>query len=335
MSVRAKLLSMLLALATAMLAAVPARASSPSCTGADLVARMEREDKAAYDAFAGEAAALVNGEGLLWKIEKKGVRPSFLFGTFHATDGRLMAVAERAAPQLRASRALATELGEMTKLAKGLAIAQVALKAMNAQTDTLALIRDDGKRARIEELLRERRLSRAEAGKMEPWLLVTLFALPVCEMLKPDRNVVDDRVVEIAAARKIPVHALETVDEQLASLASIRSDFVLRYLESLAERPSLIDDAFETMVRLYVESRVSAALPALRHATKMSAEDVEINRQLIAALMGKRNANMLERSRPLLAKGGAFVAVGALHLSGPDGLVELYRKDGYKVTKVW
>lgn len=335
MSIRSKFFTVV---ATAALLALPAglaRASSPACTGADLVARMERDDKPAYDAFVGEAAAQVNGDGLLWKIEKKGVRASYLFGTFHATDGRLMAVLERAAPQIRASRALATELGEMTKLAKTLAVAQVALKAMNAQTDTLKLIKDEARRRKIEELLRERRLSRADAGKMEPWLLVTLFALPVCEMLKADRNVVDDRVVEIAAAKRIPIHALESVEEQLASLAAIKPDFVVRYLESLADRPSLIDDAFETMVRLYVESRVTAALPALRHATKMSAEDVEINRQIIAALMGKRNATMLERSRALLAKGGAFVAVGALHLSGPDGLVELYRKDGYKVTKVW
>jgi uncharacterized protein YbaP (TraB family) len=44
---------------------------------------------------------------------------------------------------------------------------------------------------------------------------------------------------------------------------------------------------------------------------------------------------MMKRAAPLLAKGGAFVAVGALHLSGKDGLIQRARAAGYTVTKVW
>jgi hypothetical protein len=36
-----------------------------------------------------------------------------------------------------------------------------------------------------------------------------------------------------------------------------------------------------------------------------------------------------------LASGGAFIAVGALHLAGKTGLVEQFRAHGYMVTKVW
>ena len=44
---------------------------------------------------------------------------------------------------------------------------------------------------------------------------------------------------------------------------------------------------------------------------------------------------MMDRAAPLLAEGGAFIAVGALHLSGKGGLVERMRGAGYSVTKVW
>ena len=37
---------------------------------------------------------------------------------------------------------------------------------------------------------------------------------------------------------------------------------------------------------------------------------------------------MAERAAPLLASGGAFIAVGALHLTGKDGLIERFRADG-------
>ena len=53
------------------------------------------------------------------------------------------------------------------------------------------------------------------------------------------------------------------------------------------------------------------------------------------ALLQGRNATMAERAAPLLASGGAFIAVGALHLAGKTGLVERFRAQGYTVTKVW
>jgi uncharacterized protein len=44
---------------------------------------------------------------------------------------------------------------------------------------------------------------------------------------------------------------------------------------------------------------------------------------------------MAERIAPLLKGGGAFIAVGALHLPGKTGLIERLRAEGYTVTKVW
>jgi uncharacterized protein YbaP (TraB family) len=52
-------------------------------------------------------------------------------------------------------------------------------------------------------------------------------------------------------------------------------------------------------------------------------------------LLFGRNEAMMQRMAPLLEKGGAFVAVGALHLSGKDGLIERARAENYRVTKVW
>ena len=43
---------------------------------------------------------------------------------------------------------------------------------------------------------------------------------------------------------------------------------------------------------------------------------------------------MAKRSAPIIDRGDAFIAVGALHLPGRDGLVARLRQAGYTVTAV-
>jgi len=44
---------------------------------------------------------------------------------------------------------------------------------------------------------------------------------------------------------------------------------------------------------------------------------------------------MAERMRPQLAEGGRFIAVGALHLPGPRGLLQRLLDQGYTVRRVY
>jgi uncharacterized protein YbaP (TraB family) len=46
----------------------------------------------------------------------------------------------------------------------------------------------------------------------------------------------------------------------------------------------------------------------------------------------ERNHTMVRRALPWLQEGGLLIAVGALHLPGEQGLVELLRDQGMTVT---
>ena len=52
-------------------------------------------------------------------------------------------------------------------------------------------------------------------------------------------------------------------------------------------------------------------------------------------LLYDRNARMIERMQPQLKTGAAFIAVGALHLYGDRGLLNLLARDGYRITRVY
>ena len=84
-----------------------AQAKTPeACRGADLT---HVEGLAAAEAA--RAGDLVNADGLLWRIEKPNLPPSYLFGTIHSTDDSALEVARRAADEIKGAVVVATELG--------------------------------------------------------------------------------------------------------------------------------------------------------------------------------------------------------------------------------
>jgi len=133
----------------------------------------------------------------------------------------------------------------------------------------------------------------------------------------------------------VKVIGLETPQEQLDVIATMRPEVAATLLTLAAREPGMNDDVYATMLRLYRESRPAEILPIADAVGGLSEAERAAQDEFMRVLLLDRNAVMAERAAPLLASGGAFIAVGALHLSGKDGLVERFRTEGYKVTKVW
>ena len=146
---------------------------------------------------------------------------------------------------------------------------------------------------------------------------------------------VDQFLAETAKDLGVKVIGLETPEEQPAAIANLRPQVAATLLTLAARDPALNDNLYATMLKLYRESRpaeivaIADALGGLSEAER-AAQD-----EFVRALLQDRNAIMAERTAPLLASGGAFIAVGALHLAGKTGLVEQFRAMAYTVTKVW
>jgi uncharacterized protein YbaP (TraB family) len=131
------------------------------------------------------------------------------------------------------------------------------------------------------------------------------------------------------------VVALETAQEQLDAVASIKPEVAAALLAVAAREPEKNDDVYGTLLKLYGESRPAEILAVGDAVGGVSASEREAEDAFTRLLLVERNATMAERLAPFLESGGAFVAVGALHLTGKDGLVERLRGLGYTVAKVW
>jgi hypothetical protein len=65
---------------------------------------------------------------------------------------------------------------------------------------------------------------------------------------------------------------------------------------------------------------------------ELQSQDDALAKRLMDSLINQRNNRMLERMLPKLKQGRVFIAVGALHLPGEHGLLNLLRGAGYAVT---
>jgi hypothetical protein len=315
------------------LAGAPAIAQAPpTCRGhylSDISGLPEARAKRADD--------LANADGLLWRIDRPSLPPSYLFGTIHSTDDDALAVARRAAETISGAKVVATELGgPMDAMEKAGIGADILARALDRDHDTFADVPAED-RAGAERLVYELGYPTAFAHHLRLWFLAVLTATPMCEVkrLALDLPEVDQFLAEQAKAAGVRVVALETPQEQLDAIASLRPEIAAALLAVAARDPAANDDVYVTLLKLYRESRPAEILAVGDSIGGITDRERAAEDAFASLLLTGRNATMAERLAPLLKDGGAFIAVGALHLTGRDGLVERLRGLGYAVTKVW
>lgn len=116
-------------------------------------------------------------------------------------------------------------------------------------------------------------------------------------------------------------YALETVEDQMDML----TDFVIPD----ADRVNFIATQLvqEKMIDLYLKGDINALDRIMR--VNLSAYPGSYEQLIV-----ERNLTMLKGIDSLIKQGSVFTAVGAGHLSGEQGLIQLLRKKGYKLRKV-
>lgn len=311
----------------------PAPAAPPACGGTDLIARLRQDNRPAYDALTEKAARIDNAEGLLWRIEKTGTRPSHLFGTAHVTDARVLAGLQRLQPILDEARVLAVEIVQSDLKAAG---GRMLSRAIDASSRTLSSIEDAGSRQGLKGAIAELGLPEEAAEHIRPWFLAVMLSAPSCERarLAGGLPTVEARLEEMAAARRVRVQGLETPEEQIEALVSLPEAAGRRALVDVARLGAYREDMLETLIGAYLDGSVSRFLTAAQDGLLIGGVGLAGWAEAQDILVTRRNRLMTTRAIPLIETGGALVAVGALHLPGPTGLVQLLRAAGYTVTRV-
>jgi uncharacterized protein len=311
-------------------------AETPVCTGSDLVAGMRAEAPERFAAIQEQAARTENGEALLWRIETPGsdVAPSYLFGTMHVTDPRVVDLSDPVRAAFEAAETIVIESTDiLDRQAMMAALAAEPQLTMFTDGTTLRSLIAEEDLPMVEEALRQRGMPLATISRMKPWMISSMVALPACEFDRQakGRMILDVMLAQEAQAAGKALAGLESAAEQLGAMASLPMELHIEALVETLRLGPMVEDVLETMVTLYLAEEIGMFWPFFR-AVLPSGEDGEAGYVLFEeAMVNARNRVMAERALPIIEEGAAFIAVGALHLPGPEGVVALLREKGYRV----
>ncbi len=281
-------------------------------------------------AWAGEVPF---GEGLLWRVQAADAAPDtapgFLLGTIHITDERVLALPAPVREAFDSARSATFEiiLTPQVRARIGQAMILTDGRTLDAilGPETFATVAEAGRRYGFQP---------AQLRLLKPWALASILSIPDSEMARTrDGGVPLDQALQAEAARQgKAVHALETPAEQIALFNEMPEASQIAMLTSAIDQNAAIEELFEEMTRQYL-ARDTGGIYARMQAQRQ--EQPELMELFLRRFNDERNAVMVERMAERLAEGGAFIAVGALHLPGEKGLLSLLTEKGYTVERVY
>ena len=310
-----------------------------TCAGKSILPDLAAKHPEIHREVMEKARKTANAEAILWRVSKPDqpdLKPSYLFGTMHVTDKRITELPEAVNKALTGASTVALEVADLSPTAMMMAIG--SMPQLIVYTDGSQL---ESKLApkEFEEVVRivgAGGLPPQMASLVRPWLVMTLLATPDCEQKRVagGKKVLDSLVGELAKKHKIPLVGLETIEAQLKAMAGVPDKDQIGLLKLSLVYVNQREDQFETLIQAYQKRQLGIPLHISRALAKMAGITEHGIEAFEREVVVKRNHTMFETSQPLVDKGNAFIAVGALHLVGETGLVALYRKAGFTVQPV-
>ncbi len=312
--------------------------TAAACQGRDMLATIKASQPGLYGKIATEAAATLNGNARLWRIEPAGGgKASFLLGTFHLPDPRTASLNQNIRNILAKVDTIALEITGSSDRAKIQAelMKNPQLLVLQGAKDLWQLT-DPADHKAIMDSLAAIGLGKQQAARLQPWLPATMLAVSACfaDLSAQGHHGLDQTVETEAARLDKQVKGLETPVEQFSAMSSMPMDSQILYLSDAAKLRGQIGDLKGTLIQLYLSDRIGWILPFSNAVTAevRRAERIRAEAGFIDALVTRRNKVMLTRALPLLRQGPTLIAVGALHLPGKAGLVALFAGRGFTVS---
>lgn len=265
---------------------------------------------------------------LLYEISGKGLnRPSYILGTHHAVPVSSLTQVDNV---FRCYNRCDAVVGEIVVADDTAMVARMSEAAMMNGLITDFISVDDA--VLLDSLLYQvvgLRLN--DVAHLRPAMIQNIYEMTLYEQAFPDRDdntAMDSFFQQIAIEQGKSVFGLETIDQQIDLL--FRSHTVqdqAKILMNTVKHGDNIRADVEKLNRLYLRGDIDSLYDWLIEMDDYSVDDID-------RLVVGRNKAWIDKLERYIGETSCFIAVGALHLPGKTGVLELLRKRGYRVKAV-
>jgi uncharacterized protein YbaP (TraB family) len=173
--------------------------------------------------------------------------------------------------------------------------------------------------------------------QLKPWAVMQVLSLPPGEFARhtarQDAPPLDLLLQRRAAAQGMVIFGLESASEQIAMFDDLPVSDQIAFLDATIVENARIGWWWNTIKEAYL-ARDIGSIHQLMSESRM-ADNPELMQLFKERVIEQRNERMVERMARRLATGKAFIAVGALHLPGQRGVLNLLAQQGYTITRVY
>ena len=259
-------------------------------------------------------------EPALWRVEGPGGQVGWLFGTIHNSPVPLEWQTPAVRAALAQSGAIVVEVGNLADEAE--VSATFARLAKGASQPPLSRRVPPAERPALAALVAKAGYGDGDFTAMDTWAAALTLARAGGDDADA-RNGVDRAVIALAHGR--PVIELEGAAHQLGLFDGLPESEQRDLLRAVVREANLPDHDLATAWR-------EGDTAALERETRTG---LLADPELREVLFTGRNRAWTERIAAAVREGRRpFVAVGAAHMAGPDGLPAMLGRAGYTVTRV-
>lgn len=258
-------------------------------------------------------------KGLLWEIEAPNGAKSHLLGTMHLVCDEADRIFDFVSHQIKQSRVVFIEYDYDEK--EEFFISQNILNTKISLSDRFS----PREIKKLKALMSKNQISFASLEYAAPFLIYFYLTNP--GSIKSLQ--MDFKISDLAKKHGIPLNGLENTQAVLGRIISFDNIFFTPILKSSIDNPDYFTLHATKAKTLYLSEDLNGMLAFLNEDSVSR----ETNKSFLNSLVYERNMIMFNHVYKEMNDGKVFIAVGAAHLAGEKGLLQLFKKAGYKISR--
>lgn len=258
---------------------------------------------------------------LLWKVEGNGIQPSYVFGTFHLIPQDDFEFKDKVDKAIKDTdiTVLELDMDDPQMMVSMQALAQLE------EGKKLSSYMDEKEYEILDKYLTEHMgVGMAAFNTFKPFTVTSMITIT---MMGKQAASYEAEIIKRSKEAQKEILGLETPEFQVSVFETVPYEEQIDQIIEYLQEPEKMTKEFDAMIAQYKNEDIEGLYNTMDESFKEAPAFKK-------ALLDSRNTNWITKIGEISKDQKVFYGVGAGHLGGDQGVINLLRKAGYTVTSI-